>query len=152
MKAAASTFPLMSRDLLTGLANRRKFRKESMRIFRKLSESDRVCSLLLVSVNDFDQINRRYGHARSYRAVASIGRLLTSTLRPGDLIGRLGKATFCMCLPDEVQSDTSALGERLCRVIEENAQGLGIQLMCRYAVATVEPAKSSFDAVLKGLR
>jgi hypothetical protein len=57
-----------------------------------------------------------------------------------------------MCLPDEVQSDTQSLGERLCRVVEGAVADLGVQVKCRFSVVTVEPAKVSFAEALNQLK
>ncbi len=151
-KAIVSSLPFVKADLLTGLVAQKRFRNESERIFSRLAESDRVCSLLLISIDNFSQWRAAVGHDAAYSSVGLAGRVLTRTLRPGDLIGRVGTAKFAMCLPDEVESDTRSLGERLCRVIEEAVREIGVKAECRYEVVTVEPAKTSFAVAMSKLQ
>ena len=73
-------------DGLTGLLNKTASEKQVM---EKLKYS-RQGTLFVMDVDNFKQINDRYGHAAGDRALEFIGQCLQSTFRKNDILGRIG--------------------------------------------------------------
>jgi len=83
-------------DSLTGLANRRsvedKLRSELARAARY---GDGVC-LVLADLDDFKQVNDRYGHPVGDEVLKSFARALRETVRESDIAGRWGGEEFAL--------------------------------------------------------
>jgi GGDEF domain-containing protein len=87
-------------DPLTGLYNRRfgepRLAAEVARARRKGSS----LTLLLLDLNEFKQINDRYGHAAGDLVLKEFARHLNSAIRGSDLVVRMGGDEFMVVLPD----------------------------------------------------
>jgi diguanylate cyclase (GGDEF)-like protein len=79
-------------DLLTGLLNRRGF---DTAVTGALKENATDAALLLADIDDFKQVNDRFGHAVGDRVIAAVGTILS---RHGetDSVGRVGGEEFAL--------------------------------------------------------
>jgi diguanylate cyclase len=106
---------LVQKDPLTQALNRRgleeAFRIESARARRYGSE----ISFLLVDVDDFKKVNDSLGHLGGDRALVHLAQTLYSTLRPTDVLVRLGGEEFGVLLPSTALADAMVVAERLQR-------------------------------------
>ncbi|MEQ2444002.1 EAL domain-containing protein [Pseudoflavonifractor sp. CLA-AP-H29] len=81
------------RDPLTGLYNRTAFEREMKRCVEECGQSP--CGvLLMMDIDDFKQINDQKGHLEGDKALQAVARVLTSTFRQEDIVGRLGGDEF----------------------------------------------------------
>jgi diguanylate cyclase (GGDEF)-like protein len=86
----------LSTDALTGTFNRRHFERI---IQHKISRAGREgFSVIIADLNDFKQINDRFGHAAGDEALQQAVQLLRQTLRQDDLIARFGGDEFYVLL------------------------------------------------------
>ncbi len=87
-------------DALTGLYNRRfaqpRIEAEIVRCQRKGT----ALTLLLLDLDDFKQINDRFGHATGDSVLRAFGDHLAKVSRGSDLAARLGGDEFMLLLPD----------------------------------------------------
>jgi diguanylate cyclase (GGDEF)-like protein len=77
-----------TRDRTTGVSNHahlEQLLENELERSRRLGQS---CGLLMIDVDDFKQVNDRYGHAVGTEVLRRIAQTLTSTLRGMDLVGR----------------------------------------------------------------
>lgn len=88
-------------DALTGLLSRREFQT---RINNKLTdlEENQSCALILLDVDDFKEINDKYGHAAGDQALIHLASILNRTPLPN--AGRIGGDEFCMFLENSDRS------------------------------------------------
>ena len=93
-------------DRLTGLANRRAFEEQFARDAARARRNGLPLALLLADVDDFKQINDRFGHPVGDRVLAQIA----GRLRQGGEGFRLGGDEFAVLLPafDGVQAHAAA--------------------------------------------
>ncbi len=75
-------------DPLTGLANRRWFRETAIKALERGRRHGSRVALLLLDLDNFKQVNDRYGHECGDRLLEEIARRLTSCLRLTDTVVR----------------------------------------------------------------
>lgn len=91
---------LSETDELTGLANRRAFRRLLEAAHRRSANGGPGYSVILIDLNDFKPLNDRFGHVAGDQALAGFADLLRSSVRETDMVARLGGDEFCILLPD----------------------------------------------------
>lgn len=99
-------------DPLTGVLNRRGFERDAA---RRLSESDDLATgaLLFIDLNEFKQINDRYGHEVGDQLLIVAAERLQKGLRSCDIIGRPGGDEFVALVPDVRPALAESLARRL---------------------------------------
>ena len=103
---------LATTDELTALPNRRVLLQEGKRL------RDPAC-VLMIDLDHFSEVNRRFGHAGGDRALIAFAELARGQLRPGDLIARYGGEEFCALLRDANEPEARSIAERLRASIAE---------------------------------
>jgi len=83
-------------DSLTGLANRATFTDALAAALEDDSTSD--TSVLFVDLDDFKDVNDRFGHATGDETLREVAARLRRATRPGDLCARLGGDEFAVLL------------------------------------------------------
>ncbi len=85
-------------DPLTGLGNRRAFKRECSSLELASARDNRILLCGLIDVDDFKSINDRYGHAAGDDVLIIVADALLSAVRPYDVTARLGGDEFAFCL------------------------------------------------------
>jgi diguanylate cyclase (GGDEF)-like protein len=104
----------MSRDVLTGLQNRRGLHDFLCQISaaKKFRHSRRV-SLLMMDIDRFKDINDAFGHPAADRLLLALVQAWQDCLRTTDRLARLGGDEFCAVIPDVSPDQATMIGERL---------------------------------------
>ncbi len=102
-------------DALTGLPNRVLFRERVEEAIRGES-----CTVMLMDLNHFKEINDTLGHHQGDRLLQEVGARLRATLRDGDTVARLGGDEFGILLHGAVgQGHAAAVAESLLARLRE---------------------------------
>ncbi|EOD58462.1 diguanylate cyclase/phosphodiesterase [Amycolatopsis vancoresmycina DSM 44592] len=97
-------------DPLTGLANRALF---ADRLDRAVEATDRPpLVLIFVDLDDFKEVNDRFGHAGGDVLLHAVAQRLLSCVRAGDTVARLGGDEFAILLEGEVDAP-QAVADRI---------------------------------------
>ncbi len=99
---------LVVKDELTRLYNRRYFRHRLAEEFRRWKRQRRPFSLIMADVNDFKEINDRFGHPVGDRVLAEIARILLKSVRDIDIVCRYAGDEFVIILPD-IEAEASRI-------------------------------------------
>ena len=100
-------------DELTGLANRRRFLAQLDTEVARSRRSGSPLAIVLADLDDFKQVNDRYGHEAGDRALRAFADILRSVVRDVDLPVRLGGEEFAVLLPDTDLAGGANLAERI---------------------------------------
>jgi diguanylate cyclase (GGDEF)-like protein len=115
-------------DPLTGVANRRAFVEDAARVLRRIAVDHRDAALLSFDLDRFKQVNDTLGHHAGDRVLCAFCDIAHSTLRPGDLFGRIGGEEFAALLPRITLQDALQVAERIQTRLAATALDLGAGL------------------------
>ncbi len=100
-------------DHLTGAATRRGFTLEMEKALSKFLRSGSRSSLIVLDVDHFKRVNDTYGHPVGDFVLRSVTEKLSSHLRHGDTLGRLGGEEFGILLGNTGLDQALDAAERL---------------------------------------
>lgn len=106
-------------DPLTGLFNRRYALPHLARIAERAAETGRGYAVMLLDLDRFKRVNDRYGHAAGDAVLVEVARRVKDSLRPVDLVARIGGEEFLVALPETGFEQACATAERLRTLIEQ---------------------------------
>lgn len=111
-------------DPLTGIANRRAFLHDAAEMAKRHIADPRPTAVMLVDLDHFKTINDRFGHAVGDRVLEVFTAAATETIRPNDLIGRIGGEEFAAVLHDIKSVEAVAVAERMRETFAHVAQAV----------------------------
>jgi diguanylate cyclase len=109
---------LSSRDALTGLANRRAFEVALAREVDRVARSGEPALLLAMDIDHFKRVNDTWGHAAGDHVIKCVGTALIDSVRPMDLVARVGGEEFAIILPNCASGFGETVAERVRRRVE----------------------------------
>ena len=115
---------LSSRDALTGLANRRAFELAVAREVDRVARSGESALLLTLDIDHFKRVNDTWGHAAGDQVIKAVAQALLDSVRPMDLVARVGGEEFAIILP----SCAVAFGQTVAERVRQRVQGMPIAL------------------------
>jgi len=89
-----------SHDPLTGLFNRNIFNERLHQALAQAARFERSLSLLFIDLDGFKLINDTHGHNAGDALLAELAARLRTTLREGDVIGRMGGDEFVVLIEE----------------------------------------------------
>lgn len=116
-------------DPLTGLGNREGFNRAFKLELARARRYEHHLSLMLLDLNDFKEINDRFGHAEGDKALVAVADALAGAARGSDQVFRWGGDEFAIVMPEVRPADAQAAAERLGRVVASlAANGVGLTI------------------------
>ena len=109
---------LSSRDALTGLANRRAFDLALTREIDRVARSGEPALLLVLDIDHFKRVNDSWGHVAGDEVIKAVANALTDSVRPMDLVARVGGEEFAIILPNCASAFGETVAERIRRRVE----------------------------------
>ena len=106
-------------DVLTKIYNRRYFLEFALPTFNSAYRYQRNLSLILIDLDNFKEINDRYGHNNGDCILRGVADLLNQNVRSPDILARYGGDEFVVIMPETTHSEAKVCAERLKEMVEE---------------------------------
>lgn len=132
-------------DPLTGVYNRRAFTTFFERELEKQRRYDTVMSMMMVDVDDFKEINDRYGHTVGDEVLVAVAKTLAQNTRKLDFVCRFGGDEFVVLMPETKSEEARVIKERIVAQLGDRYAGTEI------AVSVSIGIKDSTEEDLTGL-
>ncbi|WP_187395127.1 GGDEF domain-containing protein [Pigmentiphaga aceris] len=145
---------LANHDPLTGLFNRRAFRRRVIDVMRQ-AVPDRADGaggvLLLMDLDRFKQLNDHFGHLAGDRVLRAFANVLMEKLPPEAIAGRFGGDEFCVLLPEANAAQAAQQAEIIRAATERLAVIVGPAIVrVQVSIGLSEPTTSlSFNELLR---
>ena len=104
-------------DQLTGLLNRAALLDHVQAEVARQDRHGTPLSMAIFDIDHFKRINDRFGHLAGDQALTHVSRLLSSSVRPYDWIGRWGGEEFMLLLPETTRQEALKVVLRACQQI-----------------------------------
>jgi diguanylate cyclase len=100
-------------DPLTTLFNRRSLERALEEFFTLCKQSKMSFSLVLIDLNDFKYVNDNYGHHVGDLVLANVAKVLRTSMRAKDIVGRWGGDEFIAIMPNTDLENAKKVLERI---------------------------------------
>lgn len=141
-------------DRLTSLNGADYLRRQLQMSLQSSRRDAQPLSLIAVDLDQFDQVNQRYGHAEGDAVLQAISHLLLLNLRRQDLLCRLAGDRFVVLLPATGERQAHLIAEELASAVANLAHKTrlhGERLQLRASVAAVMALDEEGEQLLRRL-
>lgn len=112
-------------DPLTALGNSRRFHEALRGELKRSDRTGRPFSIIFLDVDDFKELNDRYGHLSADRVLVSVAEAVRAQLRESDLVCRWGGDEFIIILPETDRREATVVAEKLRAAVASREDCLG---------------------------
>ena len=127
-------------DFLTGLFNKRYFEIRKQKLCADRQNSTRGCSVIMLDIDDFKQLNDTHGHPLGDQALKRIADVIKSSTRNQDICSRFGGDEFIIMLPGAGNATAELVAERIRSDVERilllNDDALPVPMTVSVGIAT----------------
>lgn len=151
-RAEAEKLLYLSRhDPLTGLLNRRSMQERLDEEARRCKRTRGSFAVIMLDIDKFKRFNDKHGHECGDEVLKAVARVMTSTVRETDSVGRWGGEEFLILLPETELHGGVELAEKVREKIEGSVFSYGdeeLRLTVTAGVASIlERDRSADDCI-----
>lgn len=136
-------------DYLTGICNSRAFMEKLDYEVSRAQREGHVFSLGYIDLDNFKEVNDRYGHNTGDLLLQTVARCFTAGLRRTDLIARMGGDEFCIYFPDTDAGAVRVVMEKIRQHLLQEMQLRGWPTTFSMGVVTCTIPPASADAIIR---
>ncbi|WP_409515019.1 diguanylate cyclase domain-containing protein [Atlantibacter sp.] len=149
-------------DPLLDIANRRLLEPRIHHELNKINQRHRLSALMFIDIDDFKEVNDRYGHKVGDSMLVAVAEILRRFTRQQDTPARLGGDEFVVLLPNTSMEEARAIGHA---IMEQAALlqaehgisypcslSIGIAFATREMTSTTDWLKAADDALYTAKR
>ncbi|HKZ72044.1 MAG TPA: GGDEF domain-containing protein [Nitrospirota bacterium] len=126
-------------DSLTGLFNKRYFCEMLAKEFKVSMRYQTPVSLMMIDLDNFKEINDRFGHQAGDAVLKEVSSLLARSLREIDVPVRYGGDEVAIILPETVMEQAFFAAKRIKKLLEERPVKFGkdsIQVTASFGISS----------------
>ena len=136
-------------DFLTGWHNRRYFHNRLREELARSERTGKALACLMIDVDNFKEINARFGHLAGDEALKEVARRAEAEIRAGDTGARFGGDEFAILLAGAEAPSASKLAERIHHAVGATPirvhGGAHVTVTLSIGLATAKPQPRSHD-------
>ncbi|GAB1393715.1 hypothetical protein MASR1M60_18790 [Rhodocyclaceae bacterium] len=136
---------LSETDMLTGVANRRKFDETLLVETSRAQRHGLPLSLVMIDIDHFKSLNDTYGHQAGDAVLIEFSRLIASNIRVHDFFARWGGEEFIILATTSNCEDTCLFADKLRQLIASYAFPDVGHVTASFGVATYLPDEDIDD-------
>lgn len=138
-------------DALTGLANRRAFDSEMIKLEMNFADTGQTSSVMMIDVDHFKKFNDTYGHQAGDEVLRGVGRVLTDQLNGEEaIVCRYGGEEFVIIFPNADVDQAAPLAEKARAAIGGSRfpfEGQELNVTASGGVAALTPNETGDEVV-----
>ncbi|MEI7817512.1 MAG: GGDEF domain-containing protein [Desulfuromonadales bacterium] len=137
-------------DPMTGLANRRDIMEKMERELSRAERHSRSFSMMLVDLDNFKQLNEKYGYNDGDDVLVEVARVLMSCVRNEDVCARWGGEEFLFLLTETHIEGALTLSRKILDSIsmtEFKANHPGIRITASIGLCEYQAGQSIHDCI-----
>ena len=133
-------------DFVTGAFNSRYFHERLRLEIDRATRYSHPLTIVYLDVDDFKNINDRFGHSMGDKILNAIVRNLNQTLRKTDVVSRMGGDEFALLLPETDENAARAAVSKACQNLldEMNENDWPVTVSVGVAIFTNPPPSVDF--------
>jgi diguanylate cyclase (GGDEF)-like protein len=135
-------------DFLTGAFNARAFQEILVREINRLDHNGIPFSLAYIDLDNFKEVNNRFGHTQGDQLLKLIARSLIDSLRKSDVIARMGGDEFVVLLPGTNQMIVQDVLNKMQNKLQKVLLGNRWQVTCSIGVVTCLTKPLNYDELI----
>jgi diguanylate cyclase (GGDEF)-like protein len=138
-------------DSLTGVKNRLALTETATALLAQANRAERPLGVLMIDADHFKSVNDRFGHGGGDKVLLALVGSIRTTLRAGNVIGRIGGEEFVVLAPDATLEQVLVLAERIRGTVESTpllVDGHLLQLTVSIGAAVTRPGEHDVAALL----
>lgn len=138
-------------DVLTGLGNRRWLTEVAAGEIARARREKKPVAIVIFDLDHFKRVNDEFGHEVGDEVLIATAEVARRTLRPYDLVARLGGEEFCAILPATTLREATAIAERLrAGIAAVRLESLGGHAFtASFGVHEADPLREQFRGMLR---
>ncbi len=153
LRARQKIISLADTDDLTGVPNRRHFRKQLTYEMERARVYNVPLSLLLIDVDNFKEINDTFGHVMGDVVLSELCGTIKASVRTPDAVSRFGGDEFAVILPHTDATGAAAVADRILTRVREmpiiSADEGPIRGSVSIGIAQCEPTDLTFSDLVR---
>jgi len=142
-------------DPLTGVLNRRGLQDVLVKTSGMIKRMGISVHVLLLDLDNFKQINDRYGHGMGDAILAAVTQKIRQTVRQTDFIARVGGDEFMVLLLESKEGDAVKVAEKIRMAIAqtcvESSDGEIVKSTCSIGITPLGDKPATIDSLLQEL-
>jgi diguanylate cyclase (GGDEF)-like protein len=139
-------------DPMTGLANRRDIMEKMERELSRSERHQRNFSVMIADLDNFKQVNEKYGYNDGDDVLVEVARVLMSCVRNEDVCARWGGEEFLFLLTETGADGAVTLAGKIVESIamtEFKANRPGIRITTSIGLCEYQPGQTIHECVVK---
>ena len=137
-------------DALTGLANRRAFDSEMVKLELNFADNGQTSSVMMIDVDHFKKFNDTYGHQAGDEVLRGVGRVLSDQLTENATVCRYGGEEFVIIFPNASIEEAAPRAEEARAAIAASRfpfEGQELHVSASGGVASLTPNETGDELV-----